>query len=298
MFGRYESTFFQAVLASSAVVKDFQAGNLQLTTLAETKRDGTLVGECDVRSGEAGRAILEALPRDIFELKFEDVAGEINQMARYRVDNDNLDGTRPFTNGAMTSTVILGVFDKEKGQYVYCIVCEPISGRVWQADIENSTILRRIVDGELIDPEPIQVNTDDLNGKATIFLGPHAKGYSLNLEQYSNLVQNLLYAITKPERPDIFPHLAMLGSNGLHEALVANGAQGAVVGIMPAIGGPWDAAGVLLVIAAGGSAIGLSIYGSEVVEHNPLDPGGYNLLVFANNEPNRDKIVEIVKKSL
>lgn len=76
----------------------------------------------------------------------------------------------------------------------------------------------------------------------------------------------------------------MLGSNGRHLALVAGGKGGVVGSVTTAVGGPWDVAGALLVMEAGGAAVGLSKTGfGHYEECDPLRVGEYDVLIAANS---------------
>ncbi len=298
MFTQFQRLFLRAVVASMQVVRKFQTGELSLSELAEVKKDGTLKGECDVRSGEAALEILKRLPADIFELRFEDIAGrDKNPNASYRCDNDNYDGTRIGTNGGCTSTVILGVFDKALKQYVSCFVGEPASGRIWSADLETKTQLSRYDRGFLFKkPVPLHVCEGKLDGQATVFMDPFEVGFPLSKTQHSALEANITELGASAGKPKDAAHVMILGSNGLHEALVANGGQGAIGGIMTAKGGPWDAAGALLVIQAGGCAVGLKIEADgSVTEQDPLNPDSYNFLVYGNSKETVASLVGAVQ---
>jgi fructose-1,6-bisphosphatase/inositol monophosphatase family enzyme len=74
------------------------------------------------------------------------------------------------------------------------------------------------------------------------------------------------------------------GSNGMHQALVANGGEYVTGAITTAMGGPWDALGAQLVLEAGGSALGLRVNDSRGLEtEDPLNPDAYDMLIVANN---------------
>jgi fructose-1,6-bisphosphatase/inositol monophosphatase family enzyme len=71
-----------------------------------------------------------------------------------------------------------------------------------------------------------------------------------------------------------------IGPNGINHVLVALGRRGVVGSITTALGGPWDVAPVLLILEAGGFAMGYW-------NGKPVDPVlvmKYNMLVTAASE--------------
>jgi fructose-1,6-bisphosphatase/inositol monophosphatase family enzyme len=77
----------------------------------------------------------------------------------------------------------------------------------------------------------------------------------------------------------------MMGSNGLHHALVANGSEGVAGAITTAIGGPWDVSPVLLVLEAGGAARAFAVdTKGKFVEKNPLQTASYHFLVTGHDQ--------------
>lgn len=302
VFKQFRQLFFEAVIASMIMVKKFQSGSLSLSSLLEVKGNGTLKVECDIRSGEAALFYLRQLPADVFELRFEDIPRRKGSSgARYRAENDNLDGTRIFTNGGNSSTVILGIFDQTENRYVSAIIGEPASGRIWTADLETKTQRMNYMNKNLWLTQAVPVHVCDgvLDGQATVFVDPFEVGFPLGKAQYAKLLGNIMELGASAEKPNEAAHVMILGSNGLHQALVANGGQGAVGGIMTAKGGPWDAAGALLVIQAGGSAVGLKLEADgTLTEQDALNPDSYDFLVYGNTAETVSALVGAVRDCL
>ena len=92
--------------------------------------------------------------------------------------------------------------------------------------------------------------------------------------------------------------ILVLGSNGEHHALVANGGSAAVGSVTTAIGGWWDVCGVLPVICAGGVAMGLRVEANgELTECNALDVMSYDILVTANSPETLAFLVNAVRNA-
>ncbi len=90
----------------------------------------------------------------------------------------------------------------------------------------------------------------------------------------------------------------MPGSNGLHQALVANGGERLVGSITLAMGGPWDVCGVRLVLNAGGVARAFERTSAGALrEQDPLDPEAYDMLITGNNKDTADFLTRAVLRS-
>jgi hypothetical protein len=107
-------------------------------------------------------------------------------------------------------------------------------------------------------------------------------------EQYKRLNAEL-FEICRP---------SLLGSNGMHHALVANGGQGAAGAITTAIGGEWDVAGVRLVLEAGGVAAAYCVGDDgSLQEVSALDPYAQDIAIVANNFETLEVLKDLVERA-
>jgi len=272
-----------AVVASMKVVRQKQGGGIK----AEVKRDKSLLTATDKESESAGVAAL-----------LESLSGEIGIQAeergKVRAGNgkvlfDPLDGTKPFVIGALTSTVIAAFYDETKKQVTACVVGEPASGRVWVAEAEKGAHMRKFdFATEQLGPEvPVRVAPQlPLQSGATVFLDLYPGFTRKDCRVFSNEESAKLFAALFGKYG-----VTMLGSNGIHHALVANGAEGVAGAITTAIGGPWDVAPALLVLLAGGFARAFSVESDgSLKEQDPLDVFSYHFLVTGNTKETVDEL--------
>ncbi len=280
-----------AVLASMTVLRAYQLGERILPAEGSDIKplDQSLLSRADRESGEVAMKILSKLPLK-YDIKPEDTKGRTTPGAQNVVMYDNADGTRPLVNGLKTSTVILAVYDLKKKKVVFVIIGEPISGDIWYGG--DSTPPMRCNKYKRGDkPKPIQVNQHPLDGQATVFIDYVNKiGFARKTKdgsrqifngEESKEIWNTVY--------DLGVNILMPGSNGQHQAMVANGGEKTVAGLTLAMGGPWDAAGVFLVILAGGYARAFKRSENGFSEQDPLDPTSYDIAVYGNCKEAVDK---------
>lgn len=284
----------EALQASMSVVRTAQARRGDRFDLENNdKLDGTTVTKVDKRSERIGGKFLMDLSVHAEEGGFKKGAVDLKN-ARYQVLFDPLDGTRPFINGAPTSTVILGLFDKELQQVVACFVGEPCSQGFWKLK-DNVTHACHFVEAGTSFPvevsRPCSVWQGDLSLKSTVYLdlypGFTRKGCkALSVEEQSRLFSSIHGTVSA---------VSMMGSNGLHHALVANGGEGVIGAITTAIGGPWDVAPVILVLMAGGAACAFSrTEEGEWFKRDPLDVYSYDFLVTGNSVETVETLSQIL----
>lgn len=273
----------KAVLAGMEVVRKFQ---LQGAPPAEVKKgDQTLVTLTDRQSG--------AVVKDIIRRELPDVAILGEDMTNLEQTGstliallDPLDGTRAFTNGLTTSTVIAGIYDTSVRHLLSCVIGEPISDRIWMAsEVQQSSlsIFNTI-------QKSIKVWDGPLSMQSTVFIDLSHGFKSRGREILSNEQIAKMFCLLNSKAPILMP-----GSNGLHQALVANGGEKLAASITTAIGGPWDVCGALLVLQAGGVAQGLSMGDNRLLAKvHPLDVLSYDILVTGNSHNTVDTIIEII----
>ncbi len=207
---------------------------------------------------------------------------------------DPLDGTRAFTNGLVTSTVIAAALD-ERNMLEACVIGEPISGRVWVASAQSVTtrqIYRYETDREadwIGSPTPTHPWKGLLDQQATVLLDVSHGFKTKRGEIFSHdHVRGLLLDISRTAM------LLMAGSNGLHQALVANGGEKMAGAITTAVGGPWDVCGALLVLRAGGAARAFTKDSDVFHEISPLDVLRVDILVTGNSKKTVDQLVALL----
>ncbi|KKU68821.1 MAG: hypothetical protein UX89_C0001G0012 [Parcubacteria group bacterium GW2011_GWA2_47_16] len=277
-----------ALVASMKVVRKNQGiGNHEV----EVKRDNSLRTITDRESEQAMLDVI--IPR-----LSGGVGVQVEEKGMIRVGNgglkilgDALDGTITFVRGALGSTVIIAVYDGVAKRVTLCLVGEPASGRVWVAEADKGTRVRKFdFATEQFGPEvPVHVAEPlPLGSGATVFLDLYP-GFTrkdarvFSVEECVRLFRKIFgkYGVT------------MLGSNGIHHALVANGAEGVAGAITTAIGGPWDVAPALLVLQAGGFARAFSVEpDGSLKEQDPLDVFSYHFLVTGNTQATVDELSE------
>ena len=274
-----------ALKKSMEVVRRSQLVGTQYLKNSE-KNDGTIVSITDKKSGQAGRDILKKIPG----VKIRDEEGQLTGKGDLIIYLDPVDGTRPLTIGAVTSTVIIAVYEEETKKVIACFVGEPISGRVWYATKYTKTILILPTQKRA---RTVKVWNGTLSNKSGIFAdfypGFKKEGKVVFTNEELTLLQGQL---------NNFTGTVMFGSNGAHHALVANGGQYAAGAITTAIGGAWDVCPVLLVLQAGGYAAAFSVdENGKLIEEGPLKVANYDILVTANNEETLKALVNAVKYS-
>ncbi len=262
-----------ALYASMRVVRTYQRTNC---IGVETKLDSTIVTSADRASDEAGKNKLRKIQNVAIHGEESGVEGE-GDIVIYL---DPLDGSMPYTMGAMTSTVITAAVERKSGKVLYCLVGDPSSERVWSAEIggvcESSFMSR-----------PVHVCDGVLDRKSRVFIDSYP-GFTKNGRTILSTAQlNALHTCIQEKSG-----MLMLGSNGLHHALVANGGKGAVGAITTAIGGPWDVCPVLLVLAAGGFARAFAQTTEGLVEKNPLCVASYDIVITGNTEGTVNTLAE------
>lgn len=248
--------------------------------------DGTLVTATDK---EAER-VLHARLQGIQNTCFRGEEGTASGGGGYTIMVDPLDGTRAFALRLATSTVIAALTHPERG-VVACVIGEPSTGRIWSATEDSPTRLYPNKESAT----PAQVWPGELDAQASVFMDV-SHGFTRGPEKRQILtddqVHRLMVGVSKTCK------LFMPGSNGLHFALVANGSDRMAGQITTAVGGPWDIAGVLLVLQAGGAARGFSVTDGKLTEQNPLHIEECDIMVSGNSVATVDRLVDLLLASL
>jgi len=269
----------EAVRRSMRIVRNYQIFGRSGSADVKTS-DSTLLTVVDSESGAAMRDFLQEWHPDIAQ-GIEDVGVSELDGSEYRILGDPLDGTRAFVNGLATSTVILGLYNTRQKQVVACVIGEPATGRLWSS---GGGGCRLTVASEAIDVQKV-VWEGALGNQTTVLLDVN-HGFTRDGRQMlrDDGVARLFKRLTEYPAKILMP-----GSNGLHQALVANGGERLVGAITTAIGGPWDVCGARLVLDAGGAARAFRISDERALtERDPLDVLSYDLLVVGNSNETVD----------
>ncbi len=272
------NSLMDAVIAGMKVVRADQG---KITSFSVKPADNTLVTPTDFRSQAAMIECLKTWGAYGYAIHAEesDAPTEDTQFVFFV---DGLDGTGAFADGAATSTVIGALYDRKVKRVVKCYIGEPATGRLWYAQEKMPTRLQwQNTSAEM-----------GFDGGAMGLGWPDRKrGMDSNSRIYLDILRGYKGILTNEQLLQLFASLyneakiQTLGSNGLIQALVANGAPNVAGSISAAKGGPWDYCGALLVTQAGGKCRGFRKDSGKLVLHDPLDVVGCDILVTANSEP-------------
>ena len=268
-----------AVIAGMRVVRANQG---RPTTTAVKQADGTQVTPTDKQSQAAMLKVLQGIPGTYIHAEESD---RHTADAPVGILVDPMDGTRAFAIGLATSTVIAATYDHTVRQVSRCVIGEPATGRIWCArDGQPAQLLwHDFASGEHSHPTHIGGEWDDkrtseVNDQLTVLVDV-SHGFKRGGRQMLTDAQTAkLFASLNSEVKILMP-----GSNGLHQALAANGASSIAGSLTLAIGGPWDVCGALLVKQAGGFCRAFKRGFIGLTEHDPLDVLGYDVLVTGNS---------------
>jgi fructose-1,6-bisphosphatase/inositol monophosphatase family enzyme len=271
-----------AAIASMRVVNAYQMGEQETIELAD-KPDASLLTKVDYESERAAIAVLRDQQPHV-PILGEETGMTSDEYGPNMYMVDPIDGTRPFVAGAPTSTAIVSLYSNERRQLTAATIVEPATGRAWYTS--GNQTMRTVMDprtGQEISPlEPCHVWEGSITDNPTVLVDNFAafargedKRQIFNTENVVRLFSGLQQEVA----------IQNYGSNGLHQALVANGGGKLAGSITTAMGGEWDASGALLVINAGGVAEGFRVNADRSLSlADPLDPFSYDILITANNE--------------
>ncbi|MFH0806319.1 MAG: inositol monophosphatase family protein [Candidatus Brennerbacteria bacterium] len=275
---RFQEESVQAVMEGMNIVRSYQLREKSIGEASIKKADDTFLTMAD---RECGVFLREFLKKQFPNIRsnIED-ADAMSADSRITIYGDPVDGTLPFTVGLPTSTVILGAYDTEAKRVLSCVIGEPALRRLWRTvngesywwawDLPNSAIRT---------PRPISVWRGELSVNTAVLLD-HCQGFKRSGRQI----------LTNDEVGKLMTRLAryrllLTGSNGLHQAMVAQGNDKMAGAITSAIGGPQDVCGVKLVLGAGGAARAFRMNDDRTLaEESPEAIEDYDILVVGNNQ--------------
>ncbi len=288
MISKIVKTMERTVLASCEVIRPFAMGLRSLGDVS-VKADETLLTAVDKMSEDVGKVILRDAFPDIPFIGEE--GGQSGANARYEFWYDPLDGTAPFVIGTPTSTVICALYDNIECVLKAVVIAEPAYQRVWSA-IRGQGSYFRVAD---IPKQKRVVWPGDL-GRGTGVFCDFTQGFKRDKGVRQIFSDHQALVLTTQLAANT--RLLLLGSNGAHQAYVADGRDKVAGGITTAMGGPWDAAGALLVMEAGGAAKAFSMDKSILSERNPLNPKSYDILVYGNSPQTTETLTDYLKQAI
>lgn len=265
--------------AGMAVVKQYQ---LEGVPASLEKSDRTLITVADSKSQAEIMSAFDGLP-DISRWGEEGQFNGFRGNGRYGVIVDPLDGTNAFVSGMMTSTVIVGVYDRERETLVGCVIGEPATNRFWVATDSDTTISNGT--------SPCNVWRNESSRHGNVFVDV-SHGFRSHGNQILTDEGN---ASLYRELQETGYRVLMPGSNGAMQALVANGREGASGSITTAVGFPGDVCGALLVRQAGGFCLGLCRrQNGSLIVCDALNSPIVDVLICANNPRIATQLTDMV----
>lgn len=260
------------------------------------------IGEVDVKEGD--ESLVTVVDRDIEMMILGGISnlfpgirvigeegGQNSGTGEYYIYVDPADGTRELANGTTLSVIIIAVMRDDT--VVGCTIAEPASGRLWTAwEGEGCRYyLYDYVSHSFREECERQccVWEGEFSTQSTVYVDS-SQGYRRGddgRQMFTDEQNARFYALLNHET-----HVRVLGPNGQIQALLANGSKGVAGAVTLAKGWPWDAAGVRLVIEAGGAATAFAIVDGKLVERPALDVNCYDFLVAGNNSATVEKLTD------
>jgi fructose-1,6-bisphosphatase/inositol monophosphatase family enzyme len=287
----FEQKGVEAVVAGMMVVRAYQLHDKIIGETIIKKEDESFLSVADRECGEVLHANLRLHFLDI-RSNIEDL-GESHDNSKVTIYGDPIDGTIPFTVGLSTSTIILGAYDTETKQVLACVVGEPASGRLWYTRGGQSYRAKwDFTTKQLKDEHQVIVWSGKLSHNTVVFLD-NSQGFKRSGRQIltHKQVGRLLVKLAKYR-------LLLAGSNGLHQAILAQGNANMAGAITSAMGGPQDVCGVRLVLDAGGVARAFFVDGRKLVEQSPHAIEDYDILIVGNNQATANELLKVLYSSI
>lgn len=294
-----------ALAPAASYIRNAIVGNVSLTQYL-VKGDKTVVTEVDRRSQELSRQIILRQFPDV-RLNQEEAESESgNDSSPIVFYHDPLDGTGGFLIGGPTPTIILGAYDSRNKNILAVATMEPVTGRFWFSAAGQGAWINRFnynsESFDSVDGTSIKVNQGRVEGSHILVDVSHPFARKTK----EGVLRQILYKQGRRELTnsieDVGAKEASFYTNGGHYALVATGRPTIVGNITTAIGGPFDIAGLIHVIEAGGQGCCYQILEGEERKlkrlENPLDIENADLAIAANNELTLETLEEIVARGI
>src|SRR3989344_1071190 len=226
---------------------------------ALVKGDKTAVTIVDHGSQEQALPIIQRAFPE-YSINPEEGPASGNDSSTIKIYFDPLDGTSCFLIGGSTPTVILAAYDQEKKKVLACATMEPITGKFFISIAGEGAYLERF-----------DYTKKEWQGKRKL---------TSSIEKLGAKEANFF-------------------TNGGNYALTALGNPTVIGNITTAIGGPFDIAGILHVLEAGGAIECYKIV-DETRDLIPIgeDIEAADITIAANSPENLFKLKEIIKESV
>lgn len=266
-------------LAAQGVVVQALLGGVPLD--AKIKPDVTYVTQIDLAAEAAAMPFLTGTGLTVFSEEAGESGAPSGAMEREVILFDPLDGTRAFMQGAPTSTIIVATYSKDLKKVTRCVVADML-GRVWFATLGKGTWVFHHsgnLEQDLRSARQCRVWEGGLAPKNTVYVD-YSPTFNLDGFPAVSFEAKLGFMAEVMKCTGV----SLLGSNGLHHALVANGGHGVVGGVTKSKGGEWDVAPGLLVHEAGGHLRAFTTHGGSIRSADPLDVFSYNCLISGCSE--------------
>jgi fructose-1,6-bisphosphatase/inositol monophosphatase family enzyme len=296
-----QSVSNEMVAESSRIVAAGQRGELALNT-AVKDADRSLLTDVDRYSEEAAKAVWHRHTNHPILGEETGVSSVRDSDERILGMNDPIDGTRPFVNGAHTSTDMAGAYDLRDKRFLASSVAHPTSGTLVEASNGRTHVSRLYLpeDGgfELIGRRESETWDGPLRESTVLidnFAPFHRKGPDGSKKVITDPARLLRFQGKLLEEGAVPQGY---GSNGYHQMLLARGGEKLAGAVMLAQGGPWDALGIPAVENAGGAAHAFSVLeNGRVTEIDPHDSFNWDILVLGSTAINAAKLAGVIEQT-
>lgn len=292
----------EALAVSSDYIRRAILGEVNLTGFLE-KGDKTAVTVVDRESQKMAYPIIEKYLGN-YRLNQEEANKESGNLnSNIAIYHDPLDGTGGFLIGGPTPTVILAAYDSIQKDILACATMEPITGRFWFSSAGEGAWLNKFDYHKKLweskDGKQIHVNNYDISKNSHVLV---------DVNHAFSRLGGKRKILSKKGRRELTNKIEEMGAkeasfytNGGHYALVATGRPTIVGNITTAIGGPFDIAGLLHVLEAGGKGNCYRLVDNEesrVLENIYHDIENADLVITGNSLYTLAKLKQAVEHSI
>lgn len=301
-YSLFQETAENALVNSSIYVRDiFLKDGLYSETKSE---DGSLLTEADEKSQKIGGKTIKALSE--YHIWQEEKGGlKGSQDSPIYIFHDPIDGTRPFADGAGTSTIILGAYDSQDKKILAVAVMDPMLGRFWYASQGEGTYFNcfdyQKKNWKNKEWKDLHVDFQPFEKSGILIDCSHAFKRSLEGNNSKEIISQKGRRNLTTQIENISAAERGYGSNGIHYALLCQGRDiaGGVGGVITtAKGGPFDIAPLILITEAGGFASCYMIDNNRKLQNIGQNIINADITIAAKREKDLKKLEGIVRDSV